>query len=118
MLLRSQLELDDPSIVEWWTKYQEVDEETRLSMIREQAAANAQARKPKKGAPKKPSKAQIKKQLLLEADSWQLVRDLSAPAGEDSTVDLINDEEAFAQPAPRPRRRRSPIRRKKIKIED
>lgn len=118
MLLRSQLEFVDPSIVQWWTKFQEVDEETRLNMIREQATANAQARKPKKGELKKPSKAQIKKQLLLEADSWQLVRDLSAPAGEDSTVNLIDDDEVFAQPTPRPRRRRAPICRKKIKIED
>lgn len=122
MLLRSQLEFVDPAIVEWWTKFQEVDEETRLEMIREQANANAQARKPRKGEPKKPSKAQIKKQLLLEADSWQLVRDLSGTAGSDGLIDLIDDETAeTVQKAPAPRarrRRRTPIRRKKIQIED
>ena len=122
MLLRSQLEFVDPAIVEWWTKFQEVDEETRLEMIREQANANAQARKPRKGEPKKPSKAQIKKQLLLEADSWQLVRDLSGTAGSDGLIDLIADETAeTVQKAPAPRarrRRRTPIRRKKIQIED
>ena len=123
MLLRSQLEFVDPAIVQWWTKFQEVDEETRLAMIREQAAANAQARKPKKGEPKKPTKAQIKKQLLLEADSWQLVRDLSGTAGSEPMIDLIDDDEVFSEvEAPkttRPkRRRRGPVRRKRIPIED
>lgn len=123
MLLRSQLEYVDPAIVQWWTKFQEVDEETRLSMIREQAAINAQARKPKKGEPKKPSKAQIKKQLLLEADSWQLVRDLSATAGSDDRIELLDDDVPFEpqvleKPARPKRRRRAPIRRKKIQIED
>ena len=123
MLLRSQLEFVDPAIVQWWTKFQEVDEETRLAMIREQAAANAQARKPKKGEPKKPTKAQIKKQLLLEADSWQLVRDLSGTAGSEPRMDLIDDDEVFSEvEAPkttRPkRRRRGPVRRKRIPIED
>ena len=112
----------DPAFFEWLTKFQEVDEETRLEMIREQANANAQARKPRKGEPKKPSKAQIKKQLLLEADSWQLVRDLSGTAGSDGLIDLIDDETAeTVQKAPAPRarrRRRTPIRRKKIQIED
>ena len=120
MLLRSQLEYVDPAIVNWWTKFQEVDEATRLEMIREQAAANAQARKPRKGEPKRPSKAQIKKQLLLEADSWQLVRDLSGTAGSDGMIDLIDDEELLQNTkAARPKRRRRPaIRRKKIQIED
>ena len=120
MLLRSQLEYVDPAIVNWWTKFQEVDEATRLEMIREQAAANAQARKPRKGEPKRPSKAQIKKQLLLEADSWQLVRDLSGTAGSDGMIDLIDDEELSQNTkAARPKRRRRPaIRRKKIQIED
>ena len=123
MLLRSQLEYVDPAIVQWWTKFQEVDEETRLGMIREQAAINAQARKPKKGEPKKPSKAQIKKQLLLEADSWQLVRDLSATAGSDDRIELLDDDVPFEpqvleKPARPKRRRRAPIRRKKIQIED
>lgn len=123
MLLRSQLEYVDPTIVQWWTKFQEVDEETRLGMIREQAAINAQARKPKKGEPKKPSKAQIKKQLLLEADSWQLVRDLSATAGSDDRIELLDDDVPFEpqvleKPARPKRRRRAPIRRKKIQIED
>ena len=122
MLLRSQLEFIDPEIVNWWTKFQEVDEETRLEMIRQQAALNAQARKPKKGEPRKPSKAQIKKQLLLEADSWQLVRDLSGTAGSDPSIDLIDDEPEdvpVSEEKPKPkRRRRAPIRRKRIKIED
>lgn len=118
MLLRSQLEFVDPGIVDWWTRFQEVDEEERLNMIREQAAANAQARKPKRGEPKKPSKSQIKKQLLLEADSWQLVRDLSGTAGSEE-INLIEDEISFEEKSPSPRRcRRAPIRRKKVVIED
>ena len=125
MLLRSQLEFVDPDIVQWWTTFQEVDEETRLAMIREQAAANAQARKPKRGEPKRPTKAQIKKQLLLEADSWQLVRDLSGTAGGESMIDLIDDEGAavedsgLASKKSRPKRRRqTSVRRKRVQSED
>ena len=58
----------------------------------------------------------------MEADSWQLVRDLSGTAGSDGLIDLIDDETAeTVQKAPAPRarrRRRTPIRRKKIQIED
>ena len=55
-------------------------------MIREQAEINSRNRKAKRGEPKKPSKAQIKRQLMKEADTWQERRDI------DLLVDVIEDE--------------------------
>jgi hypothetical protein len=105
MLLRSQLGFVDAEIVDWWTKFQEVGEEARLEMIRLEAEKNQQARKSRRGEPKKPSKAQIKKQLMKEADSWQEVRDI------ENFVDHEFDEDVpFAlietKPADKPKRRR------------
>lgn len=88
MLLRSQLGLVDKEIVDWWTCFQEADEETRHEMVRKQAEINAQARKTKRGEIKKPTKAQIKKQLMQEAQTWQEMRDMS------HLVDTIDDRES------------------------
>ena len=108
MLLRSQLGFVDAEIVQWWTKFQEVDEETRLEMIRLEAEKNQQARKTRRGEPKKPSKAQIKKQLMKEADSWQEVRDIENfvdhEFDEDVPFALIETKPAAEKPK---RRRRS-----------
>lgn len=108
MLLRSQLGFVDAEIVQWWTKFQEVDEEARLEMIRLEAEKNQQARKTRRGEPKKPSKAQIKKQLMKEADSWQEVRDIENfvdhEFDEDVPFALIETKPAAEKPK---RRRRS-----------
>ncbi len=106
MLLRSQLGFVDSEIVDWWTRFQEVDETTRLEMIRVEAEKNQQTRKSRKGEPKKPSKAQIKQQLMKEADTWQEARDL------DNFIDQeIEDDVPFGlietKPKPAKRRRRS-----------
>ena len=91
MLLRSQLDFVDKSIVDWWTKFQEVGDDERMEMIRQQADENAKNRKAKKGEPKKPSKAQVKRKLMQEADDWQQMRDMSTIV--DDWVEDVEDIE-------------------------
>lgn len=91
MLLRSQLDFVDTSIVDWWTKFQEVGDDERMEMIRQQADENAKNRKARKGEPKKPSKAQVKRKLMQEADDWKQMRDVSAVI--DDWVDDVEDVE-------------------------
>ena len=86
LLLRGLLGFVDQEIVDWWTRFQEVGDDIRREMIREQAEINSRNRKAKRGEPKKPSKAQIKRQLMKEADTWQERRDI------DLLVDVIEDE--------------------------
>lgn len=110
MLLRSQLGFVDEQIVQWWTTFQEVDEEGRLRMVREEAENNAVARKSRRGEPKKPSKAQIKKQLIQDADSWQEARDVSYTMDANlEEADFDWEAEEFVEPKKpsKPRRRRN-----------
>lgn len=96
MLLRSQFDFVDKSIVDWWTKFQEVADDERMEMIRQQADENAKNRKAKKGEPKKPSKAQVKRKLMQEADDWQQMRDMSTIV--DDWVEDVEDIEPQEMP--------------------
>lgn len=114
MVLRSLLGLVDKEIVDWWTIFQEADEDTRHEMVQKQAELNAQARKVKRGEVKKPTKAQIKKQLMQEAQSWQEMRDTDRVIEnmilDDDSLDLVVEESiqnTEKRNARRPKRTRS-----------
>lgn len=126
MLLRSILGLVDKEIVDWWTQFQEADEDRRHEMVQKQAELNAQARKVKRGEVKKPSKAQIKKQLMQEAQTWQEVRDTDRLIEdldiEDDVLESFNEmagrSEKPAKPPRKPRTRRAPRKKEAPKASD
>ena len=107
MLLRSLLGFVDSEIVDWWTRFQEADSAVRAEMIREQAELNAKNRKAKKGEIKKPKKAQIKRQLMQEASTWQETRDMNLLLDElpDEEEVLLSEESPEQEKKPRRRRR-------------
>ena len=126
MLLRSILGLVDKEIVDWWTEFQEADEDRRHEMVQKQAELNAQARKVKRGEVKKPSKAQIKKQLMQEAQTWQEVRDTDRLIEdldiEEDVLESFNEmagrSEKPAKTPRKPRTRRAPRKKEAQKASD
>ena len=110
LLLRSQMGFVDEQIVQWWTRFQEVDLEEQKEMVRQQAQLNAGERKARRGEPKKPSKAQIKKQLIQEADSWQEARDAVYTVETNLQDDDLDSDWVFEQD-PEPKKTEKPRRR-------
>ncbi len=59
LLLRSRVEDIDPALIDWWTKIQDVDEQTRRSMIDQLQSGDGRSKRPRKRSRSRRSKPAV-----------------------------------------------------------